>query len=158
MRVELGDRVISTRVLNDALYCHESPAATSRYILEHQGNHERQMSSGVWVGPAAGSTAAIRSAGGKVLAIGSRKLQFVVREPYRGVGLKYELTKGMVAPGEDVQITSRMTKGRLFLDGTQKVYPVGIGDRIRVTLSDETLTLLGLKGRSERSGDALALK
>ncbi|UCH28363.1 MAG: NAD(+)/NADH kinase [Myxococcales bacterium] len=30
MRVELGDRLISTRVLNDALYCHESPAATSR--------------------------------------------------------------------------------------------------------------------------------
>jgi NAD+ kinase len=158
MRVELGERVISTRVLNDALYCHESPAATSRYILEHQGNHERQMSSGVWVGPAAGSTAAIRSAGGKVLAIGSRKLQFVVREPYRGVNHKYDLIKGMVAPGEDVQITSRMTKGRLFLDGTQKVYPVGIGDRIRMTLSDETLTLLGLKGRSDRSGSALALK
>ena len=30
-----------------------------------------------------------------------------------------------------------MTKGRLFLDGTQKVHAVGIGDRIRMTLSDE---------------------
>ena len=37
MRVDLGERVISTRVLNDALYCHESPAATSRYIIEHGG-------------------------------------------------------------------------------------------------------------------------
>jgi NAD+ kinase len=158
MRVELGDRLISTRVLNDALYCHESPAATSRYIIGYDGQRERQMSSGVWVGPAAGSTAALRSAGGKVMAVGSQKLQFVVREPYRGVDNKYELTKGMVAPGEDLQITSRMTKGRLFLDGTQKVHAVGIGDRVRMTLSDEPLTLLGLKRHSGGSGKALSLK
>ena len=158
MRVQLGDRLISSRVLNDALYCHESPAATSRYIIEHGGHQERQMSSGVWVGPAAGSTAAIRSAGGKVLPVGSQKLQFVVREPYRGVDNKYDLTKGLVSPGETLEITSRMTKGRLFLDGTQKVHAVGIGDRISMTLSDEPLTLLGLKRRSDASANALALK
>ena len=149
MRVELGERLISTRVLNDALFCHESPAATSRYILEHSGRRERQMSSGVWVGPAAGSTAALRSAGGKVLPIGSQKLQFVVREPYRGVDNKYDLVKGSVSPGEDVCIRSRMTKGRLFLDGTQKVHAVGVGDRVRLTLSDEPLSLLGLKRRAD---------
>ncbi|MBW2224727.1 MAG: NAD(+)/NADH kinase, partial [Deltaproteobacteria bacterium] len=115
MRVEVGGNVISTRVLNDALYCHESPAATSRYILDYDGDQERQMSSGVWAGPAAGSTAAIRSAGGKVLPTGSQKIQFVVREPYRGVDNKYRLVKGMVAPGEALEITSRMTKGRIFL-------------------------------------------
>ncbi|UCF45876.1 MAG: NAD(+)/NADH kinase [Myxococcales bacterium] len=157
MRVDLGDNVLSTRVLNDALYCHESPAATSRYILEYQGEQERQMSSGVWVGPAAGSTAAIRSAGGKVLPTGSQKIQFVIREPYRGVDNKYRLVKGMVPPGEDLKITSRMTMGRIFLDGTQKVHAVGIGDRIRMTLSDEPLTLLGLKRRSDGSSTASAL-
>ena len=158
MRVDVGDTVISTRVLNDALYCHESPAATSRYILEYGGDQERQMSSGVWVGPAAGSTAAIRSAGGKVLPTGSQKIQFVVREPYRGVDNKYRLVKGMVPPGEDLRITSRMTKGRIFLDGTQKVYSIGIGDRIRMTLSDEPLTLLGLDRGSDRSSKPAALK
>jgi NAD+ kinase len=158
MRVDLGERVISTRVLNDALYCHESPAATSRYIIKHGDSQERQMSSGVWVGPAAGSTAALRSAGGKVLPIGSQKIQFVVREPYRGVDNKYDMVKGLVAPDEALEITSRMTKGRLFLDGTQKVHAVGIGDRIRMSLSHEPLTLLGLKRRSEGSAAALALK
>jgi len=135
--------------LNDALYCHESPAATSRYILMHGGETERQMSSGVWIGPAAGSTAALRSAGGKVLPTGSQKIQFVVREPYRGVNNKYRLVRGMVSPGDHVEITSRMTKGRIFLDGTQKVYPVGIGDRVRMTLSEEPLTLLGLQRRDD---------
>ena len=158
MRVDVGDNVISTRVLNDALYCHESPAATSRYILEYAGDQERQMSSGVWIGPAAGSTAAIRSAGGKVLPTGSQRIQFVIREPYRGVDNKYRLIKGMVPPGEDLRITSRMTKGRIFLDGTQKVYSIGIGDRIRMTLSDEPLTLLGLDRGSDRSSKPAALK
>ena len=158
MRVDVGDNVISTRVLNDALYCHESPAATSRYILEYGGDQERQMSSGGWIGPAAGSTAATRSAGGKVLPTGSQKIQFVVREPYRGVDNKYRLVKGMVPPGDDLKITSRMTKGRIFLDGTQKVYSIGIGDRIRMTLSDEPLTLLGLDRRSDQSSKSSALK
>jgi NAD+ kinase len=158
MRVEVAGRVVSTRVLNDALYCHESPAATSRYILEHGGSQERQMSSGVWVGPAAGSTAALRSAGGKVLPIGSQKLQFVVREPYRGVDHRYDMIKGLVAPGEEVSIRSRMTKGRLFLDGTQKVHAVRIGDQVRMSLSDDPLTLLGLKRRANGAANALALK
>lgn len=157
MRVDLDDTVISRRVLNDALYCHESPAATSRYILEYGGEQERQMSSGVWVGPAAGSTAAIRSAGGKVLPIGSQRIQFVIREPYRGVDNKYRLVKGMVSPGKDIKITSRMTMGRIFLDGTQKVHSVGIGDRVRMTLSDEPLTLLGLKRRGDGSSSSSAL-
>jgi NAD+ kinase len=158
MRVDLGEKVLSTRVLNDALFCHESPAATSRYILEVGGQRERQMSSGVWVGPAAGSTAAIHSAGGKVLSIGSRRLQFVIREPYRGLNNKYRLVKGLVSPGEDIQITSRMTRGKIFLDGTQKVHEVGIGDRIRMSLSDEPLTLLGLKRRADGSGGITAVK
>ncbi len=158
MRVDVGDKVISTRVLNDALYCHESPAATSRYIIEHDGDSERQMSSGVWVGPAAGSTAAIRSAGGKVLPIGSQKIQFVVREPYRGIDNKYRLVKGMVSPGTRVTITSRMTKGRIFLDGTQKVHVVGIGDRVCMQLSDEPLTLLGLSRRTDGSSTRPAVK
>ena len=158
MRVDVGDNLISMRVLNDVLYCHESPAATSRYILTYGGDQERQMSSGVWVGPAAGSTAAIRSAGGKVLPIGSQKIQFVVREPYRGVDNKYRLIKGMFSRGEALEIASRMTMGRIFLDGTQKVYSVGIGDRIRMTLSDEPLTLLGLQRRTEGSSQIPALK
>ncbi|MEM7137971.1 MAG: NAD(+)/NADH kinase [Myxococcota bacterium] len=157
MRVDLDERAISTRVLNDALFCHESAAATSRYVLEYQGKHEQQMSSGVWAGPAAGSTAAIRSAGGKVLPVGSQKLQFVVREPYRGVDNKYRMVKGMVGPGEELALTSRMTKGRIYLDGTQKVHPVAIGQRVRVSLSDEPLTLLGLKRRGGNGGAAAAL-
>lgn len=144
MRVDIGGETISTRVLNDLLFCHESPAATTRYVIEHEGVSEVQLSSGIWTGPAAGSTAAIRSAGGKVLPIGSQKLQFAVREPYRGVDNRYKLTKGIINPGDALRVRCEIPRGRIFLDGAQKTFPVGIGDEMRMTLSDEPLTLLGL--------------
>jgi len=59
MRVERDGEVLHRRVLNDALFCHRSPAATTRYIISHEGREEHHKSSGVWVGPAAGSTAAV---------------------------------------------------------------------------------------------------
>src|SRR5205814_3511997 len=76
MRVDLNGVCIHRRVLNEALFCHASPAATSRYILrvtspDGTSEEEEQKSSGMWIGPAAGSTAAQRSAGGRVLPLAS---------------------------------------------------------------------------------------
>ncbi len=93
-----------------------------------------------------------------MLPIGSQRIQFVVREPYRGIANKYSLVKGLVAPGDDLRITSRMTKGRIFLDGTQKVHSVSIGQRIRLTLSDEPLTLLGLRRHPNAGSGVTELK
>lgn len=76
MAVSLNGRVRSRRVLNEALYCHASPAATSRYILSYRRLREEQKSSGFWVGPAAGSTGAVRSAGSRA---GSRLAQAAAR-------------------------------------------------------------------------------
>src|SRR5207247_2193761 len=64
MRVEKNGRVLERRVLNEILFCHLNPAATSRYILRLENGEpqqESQRSSGLWVGPPAGSTAAQRS-------------------------------------------------------------------------------------------------
>lgn len=144
MRVDIGRKTISTRVLNDLLFSHVSPAATTRYMIHVHGKSEVQLSSGIWVGPAAGSTAAIRSAGGKVLPIGSQKIQFVVREPYLRGDARYELTKGTVSPGEVLRVRCEIPRGRVFLDGPQKIFEVGIGDEVTMSSSDEPLLLLGL--------------
>src|SRR5262249_39819449 len=53
MMVRLNGRVISRHVLNEALFCHETPAAASRYVLSYERRHEEQVSSGFWVGTAA---------------------------------------------------------------------------------------------------------
>lgn len=154
MRVERNGERLHERVLNEALFCHMSPAATSRYILRLAGAtasgagetvlHEEQKSSGVWIGPAAGSTAAQRSAGGKVLPLSSRKLQFVVREPYRADGHALEVTLGLVEENQLLEIKSKMRSARVFLDGDHIVHDVTIGDVVTLRRSDEPLTVVGL--------------
>jgi NAD+ kinase len=144
MRVDVDDETISTRVLNDALFCHVSPAAATRYWIQQGDVREQQLSSGIWVGPAAGSTAAQRSAGGKVLPLKSQKLQFVAREPYRGADSGYRLARGLVSSGDALRLTSIIRDGRLFLDGAQKVHAVALGAVVSMSRSEEPLTLLGL--------------
>ena len=102
MRVDLNGKCLHARVLNEALFCHASPAATSRYIVRVPRGRgkfaeEDQRSSGMWIGPAAGSTAAQRSAGGKVLPLRSRRIQYVVREPYRPIGKRSQFSVGLIA-------------------------------------------------------------
>jgi NAD+ kinase len=155
MRVELNGKALHTRVLNEALFCHASPAATSRYILRLTNGRDRviddeeQKSSGVWIGPAAGSTAAQRSAGGRILALSSQKIQYVVREPYQANGQSLRMALGLVDEGETLVIKNKMRLARVFLDGDHIVHEVTIGDVLRMRRSDESLVVLGL-GRNGR--------
>ncbi len=52
-------------VLNDVLFSHRNPPAMSRYSLTVDDIQEEQKSSGDWISTAAGSSGAIKSAGGK---------------------------------------------------------------------------------------------
>jgi NAD+ kinase len=149
MRVTLNGDPLHDRVLNEALFCHACPAATSRYILRVLDGtavhaEEDQKSSGVWVGPAAGSTAAQRSAGGQVLPLTSSELQYVVREPYRPYDEVLNMTIGRVAESQSLAIKSRMHKAALFLDGEHIMHPVAIGDVVTMHRSAEALRVLGL--------------
>ena len=146
MQVTLDGKCVSTRVLNDALFCHECPASTSRYGLRFGRIKEEHKSSGVWVGPAAGSTAAQHSAGGQILPARSKLLQFVVREPYAPNGTKYRLLQGLVKPGAKLALQSSMRAGRLYLDGPHDVHAVDMASKIEFEKSPESLTLLGFKG------------
>ncbi len=148
MRVELDGEVISNRVLNDMLFCHRCPAAATRYLITHGDVCEEHISSGVWVGPAAGSTAAQRSAGGRVLALGSQKLQYVVREPFLANGERLRLEKGLVAVGSHLRIHSKIREGQIFIDGAQRTWPIDIGCELRLERSNEPLALLGLRARA----------
>ncbi len=160
MRVEMGGTVLHNRVLNEALFCHTSPAATSRYILRVAGGteteDEEQKSSGVWIGPAAGSTGAQRSAGGNVLPLTSKKLQYVVREPYHGAGrAPQRLHVGLIEEKGHLELWSKMRTAKLFLDGLHDEFDVGIGDRIVMKRSDESITILGLTRNGDKASPPL---
>jgi NAD+ kinase len=143
MKVVVNDRLRSSRVLNEALFSHRIPAAVSRYILEHAGRREEQRSSGFWIGTAAGSTGAMRSAGGRVLALGSNKLELVVREPCTPFGTTVLLRRLIVVAGEEVMVRTKMDRAVVFLDGPFRRIFLRLGDVVRFSASDEALNVLG---------------
>ncbi len=152
MRVDLNGKCLHARVLNEALFCHASPAATSRYILRvSRGDgsfaEEDQRSSGMWIGPAAGSTAAQRSSGGRVLPLTSKKIQYVVREPYTPAGGHFRLAKGMLDENGRLVIHSKMREAKVFLDGHRIVHAATIGDVLVMRRSEESLTVLGIANK-----------
>jgi NAD+ kinase len=150
MQVTLNGATRSRRVLNEALFTHSSPAATSRYILRYGTIQEQQRSSGFWIGPAAGSTGAQHSAGGRVLPLGSERLQLVVREPFDPFERGYQLLHVLVDPGRRLSVKSQTEDARLFLDGPYLSLHVRLSDELAFSVSDQPLTVLGLSRTRKR--------
>jgi NAD+ kinase len=76
--------------------------------------------------------------------LSSRKLQYVVREPYRSRVDALRMTLGLVDEGEAVKIKSQMREARVFLDGDRVMHEVAIGDIVTMRRSSEPLVVLGL--------------
>jgi NAD+ kinase len=144
MQLSVNGEIKAARVLNDALFCHASPAATSRYIVRLGDVEEQQKSSGFWIGPAAGSTAAQRSAGGRVLPLTSKQLQLVVREPYTPHSESYKLRHALIPPGQQLVVLSKMHDAQIFFDGPENKLDIGFGDLIEFTQAPQSLTVLGI--------------
>lgn len=150
LQMAINDALLPHYALNDLLVTHANPAAMASYTLHLDTVSEPQKSSGIWIATAAGSTAAIRAAGGRVMPLRSRKRQYLVREPYMGDGRRYQLLKGLVPPELPLQVTSRMRRGCVFIDGPHLHYPLGLGDVLAVTVAPTPLRLFGLDSNRRR--------
>lgn len=137
-------------VLNEVLYAHRNPAATSRYILSIGGRAEEQRSSGIWIATAAGSTGAIYSAGGKVLPITSTRIQYLVREPFIQGKERPRLLRGVLPGDREIVLFSKMRQGMIFVDGAHESLPLGFGDRARIRGGAPPLRVLGLDAARRR--------
>jgi NAD+ kinase len=133
-------------ILNDVLFAHPSPGATTRLWLRapEQRDGELQKCSGVWVTTASGSTGAVRSAGGAILPLASADLAYLVREPYLGPrGEAYQFTNGVVAPGQKLLLECRMQHARLWIDGRGTNLALKFGDRVTFFRHASGLRLFG---------------
>lgn len=146
MSVALDGERVSNRVLNDILFCHACPAATTRFAMQLGDQEYAYKCSGIWVGPPAGSTAALQSAGGRAMPSGSRRLQFVVREAYYPPDERPVPGRGFVGPDQTLRLTNWIREGRLFIDGHHHKRSVDIGGQLSMAISDEPLALLGFRG------------
>lgn len=130
--------------LNDILICHKNPAVLCRYHLSVKGTTEEQRSSGIWVATPAGSTGAIKSAGGKIIKPYTKKFQYMPRELYVGHNGKYKL-KGHVLTGrETIKIVSLMREGMLYCDGAHYHVPFHYGSKAHVSLSPNPIKTIVL--------------
>ena len=130
MRLSINGKPLRDLALNDVLVAHSVPAATTRYTLCADQLRQRQMSSGVWVATAAGSTGAIRSAGGTILPLAERRLQYRVRELFPlSVRDEVPMVRGLVSDG--LEFESQIPNCALYIDGNNRRVKLGMGDRVR---------------------------
>jgi NAD+ kinase len=147
LAVTLDGRALPELALNDVLIAHGHPAATSRYRLTVGGRVEEHRSSGLWIAAAAGSTAGIRSAGGRPMPLRSRRIQFRARELYREPGRRYRLAGGFVEPAGPLVAESKMDAGFLFIDGARTAYRFPFGSRVEVRIAAHPVRLFVAPGR-----------
>jgi NAD+ kinase len=130
--------------LNDILVCHSNPAAMSRYLLTIGKVTEEHRSSGVWIATPSGSSGGVLSAGGKKIAHTARKLQYMPRELYWGIGWKYRLTGGILPAGQNIKMTSLMRDGRIYVDGTHIDIPFPFGVTAHIALSSRPIRTIDI--------------
>lgn len=117
LQLSLDGQPLSTYVLNEILVHDESPAGGAKYYLEVNDIQEHQLSSGVYVCTAAGSTGSTRSAGGHILPLTCGKWQYFVREPFIQPGRTWQLMDGILEGDDRLIITSEMWDGWIYVDG-----------------------------------------
>lgn len=125
--------------LNEVLVCHRNPAAMSRYTLQVGEILEEQKSSGVWISTAAGSSGAIRSAGGTRYLPTDNIIQYRPRELYLRKNNPYKLKGGVVKGGGQLKVISMMREGMVFVDGSHMSFPLEFG--IIAAIKESTVPL-----------------
>lgn len=143
MLVTVNDKPVRWPVLNEVLLSDHNPAAMTRYRIKVRRREEEHRGSGLWVATGPGSTGAIRSAGGRILPMRSKQIQWLARELYPSLRGKPKLGRGVIG-SNGFQVMCLTRNGALFFDGARRKVALGPGDVVRFSLDAPPLQLLGL--------------
>ncbi|KAI7728147.1 hypothetical protein M8C21_017567 [Ambrosia artemisiifolia] len=147
MSIHVNSTPLSTYALNDILIAHPCPASASRFsfrIRKDDGSSSPLVncrSSGLRVSTAAGSSAAMLSAGGFPMPILSKDLQYMVREPISREAACLSLMHGTIKPKHTMDIDWYTKDGLIFIDGSHPVHPIRHGDTIQVSSDAPSLKI-----------------
>ncbi|CAN1302789.1 NADH kinase [Linum perenne] len=140
MSLRVNSQPLSTFALNDVLVAHPCPATVSRFSFSRISRDSMPRSplvhcrsSGVRVSTAAGSTAAMLSAGGFSMPISSQDLQYMVREPISPAASVTNVMHGVINRDEVMETTWFSEEGFLYVDGSSVVRSIQYGDRIKMS-------------------------
>ncbi|KAJ9551517.1 hypothetical protein OSB04_015562 [Centaurea solstitialis] len=140
MSIRVNSIPLSTYALNDVLIADPCPASVSRFSFRIRKDGRQSSSSlvncrssGLRVSTAAGSTAAMLSAGGFAMPALSKDLQYMVREPISPSTSNFRLMHGLIKPELSMDIDWYTKDGLIYIDGSHIVHPVQHGDTIQVS-------------------------
>jgi hypothetical protein len=132
--------------LNEVFVGHASHQSARYVIGTPDGDRERQSSSGLIVGTGTGATgwcasiARERGAAPDPPAPDDRRLCWFVREPWPSPTTGVRLDAGLLADGEEVELTSESERLVVFADGLESdALELSWGQRIRVGVAERRL-------------------
>ncbi|KAK9674217.1 hypothetical protein RND81_12G219100 [Saponaria officinalis] len=137
--IKLNSELLPTHALNDLLIAYPCPASMSRFSFRLRNNGQSSgslvncRSSGLRASTAAGSTAAMLSAGGFPMHILSKDFQYMVREPMRLTQENPSLMHGLVKSDQTMEITWSTKEGVVYIDGCHVSRPIKLGDVIALS-------------------------
>lgn len=144
--ISVNAQRLSTYALNDVLVAHPCPASLSRFSFRITKEGQpcsppvNCRSSGLRVSTAAGSTAAMQSAGGFPMPILSRDLQYMVREPISPTAVSDSM-HGLIKHDEKMNAMWTCRKGVIYIDGSHINYTIQDGDIIEISSKAPSLNV-----------------
>ena len=132
-------QMVGPPVLNDVLFAHPNPAATSRYRLLHPsddppGEARRFRNSGLLICSAAGSSGWMYQEHGMLMQLDDQRMQFL----HRGM----RESRPTLTDSGQVEIESLTRRGVVFIDGERTRVPLTLGQRLSVR-PGAALTIIG---------------
>eukprot|EP00602_Paraphysomonas_sp_CaronLab_P006285 CAMPEP_0185026702 /NCGR_PEP_ID=MMETSP1103-20130426/11017_1 /TAXON_ID=36769 /ORGANISM="Paraphysomonas bandaiensis, Strain Caron Lab Isolate" /LENGTH=317 /DNA_ID=CAMNT_0027560367 /DNA_START=120 /DNA_END=1073 /DNA_ORIENTATION=- len=151
--------------LNDILIAHPNPAQISRFRMTLYHNprfYENSNTifkpdppdmqklfsfnawcSGMWICTATGSTAAMSAAGGDVMELSSKSLQYMVREHLVEQGQEHlkAAAHGIVGRDQIIKVRWNSQHGCVFVDGSHMEHSLQLGDEVAVDGHAPTLEI-----------------
>ena len=129
-----GDEV-GPPILNDILFAHPNPAATSRYrMLQPKESPRRFRNSGLLVCSAAGSSGWMFQEHGTLMRLDDQRMQF----HHRGM----RESRPTLTDAGQIEIESLTRRGVIFIDGERTQIPLTLGQNLRIRPGAE-LTVIG---------------
>lgn len=130
LHARVNGKLLPELALNEIYVGNEKAYRPSRYTLSCDSRKEMQRSSGVIVSTGSGAHAWAKSAGGKDLKFGSKQVQCVVREQYKGKIYKGRMGNCLVKDKVKVKYTA--DNGVVVMDTLSVEYKLKKNDVVEI--------------------------
>ena len=127
LQLVVNGKPVGVPVTNDILIANESPARTTRYLLNYAQFQERHCSSGLWIATARGSHAAARSAGAHPLPDDDARFVLRVRE-LNHANTTTPTLDAVFSPDQPPELVMLSNHIAAFADGDLWRYPLEPSD------------------------------